>query len=469
MVETKLLTDPGIRKLKPGAKLRWIRDSKSQSLYLVIAPRRPGGKGSKGSIKSFMMRFRDRNGRPAKMVLGRFLDPRDLSGHEPKDTPEVRAPLSLAEARALAADIHRRRARGEDVIGDHKGRKIRERTAAATKEASTFMACAIDYVREHRVERFGTRPRRWFEAARALGLAWPRHGDPDKVEPEIMPGGLAERWADKPVTEIDEADILAAVDGLPKGTQRRLLTGLSGFFRHQHAQRHVLRNPCRDLHRPAPPIARDRVLSPAELRWLWRALDDEPIYGPLVKLLMLTGQRRDEAAGIRVSELSGDRATWTIPGTRTKNHRTHVVALAPLAQEQLAGIAPRPGSDLFFSTAGTTPVSGWSRLKRRLDRKMAELAKAEGHKNPIQPWKVHDLRRVFVTYSCEIGIRPDVVELTVNHASGRANVAGVYNRSQLLEERRQALARWALHLAGIVEQRPANVAVLAEEAKARRV
>ena len=466
MVETKLLTDPGIRKLKPGAKLRWIRDSRSQSLYLVIQPRRAGGRQS--GVKSFMMRFRGGDGKPRKMVLGRFLDPRDLSGHEPKDTPEVRAPLSLTEARALAADIHRRRARGEDVIGDHKSRRIRERTAAATKEASTFVACAIDYVRSHRVKRFGTRPRRWFEAARALGLAWPRHCDPEKVKPEVLPGSLAERWTDKDVREIDEADILAAIDGLPKGTQRRLLVGLSGFFRYQHATRHVTRNPCRDLHRPAPPMARDRVLNPDELRLLWRVLDDEPIYGPIMRLLMLTGQRLNEVAGLATSELSADRSTWTIDSTRVKNRRTHVVHLAPLAQAQLAAIAPKPGSDLFFSTTGTTPVSGWSRLKRRLDRKMAALAKAEGHEGGIPAWRVHDIRRSVITGLAELNIRPDVIELMVNHQSGtRAGVAGVYNKAQLLEERRQAFTRWSSTLIGIVEQRPANVTTLSSQ-KARR-
>jgi integrase len=454
MVETKLLTDPSIRLLKPGPKVRWIKDSGSQSLYLVIQPRR---KGNKNAVMSFMMRFRNHDGCPRKMVLGRF----DMSGNEPKENPKVGDPLSLTGARALAAEVHRQRNRGVDVIGDHKGRKLRERTAAATKEASTFMACAIDYIRSHRVERFGTRPRRWFETARALGLAWPRHSDPDKVEPEIISGGLAERWADKPVSEIDEADILAAIDGLPKGTRRYLLTALGGFFRYQHAQRHVLRNPCRDLHRPSKPAARDRVLSPAELRWLWQALADERPHGQVVKLLMTTGQRLNECAGISTSELSDDRSTWTIDGQRTKNHRSHIVHLAALSREQLADISPR--NDPVFRTTGSIAPYCGSRLKKRIDRKMKELAKAE-----IPPWRFHDIRRTVVTGMCELGIRPDVVELCVNHQSGsRGGVAGVYNKAQLLPERADAFTRWAQHLAGIVEQRPANLAILASE-KARR-
>ena len=327
MVETKLLTDPSIRQLKPGPKVRWIKDSGSQSLYLVIQPLGDGGRRS-GGTKSFMMRFRGIDGRPHKLVLGRF----DLSGHELKDTPKIGQPLSLAGARALAADIHRRRVSGEDVIGDHKNRRVRERTAVAMKEKSTFMASAIEYIREHRTKQHGTRPRRWFESATALGLHWSRHADPDKTEPDILHGGLAERWADKPVAEIDETAIKAALDGLHKGTQRRLLNTLSSFFSYHHARRNVLRNPCRDMFRPAPPVARDRVLNSNELRWLWLALDDEPIFGELVKLLAILGQRLNEVAGMRNSELSADRTTWTIPGSRVKNHRSHVVALAPLAQ-----------------------------------------------------------------------------------------------------------------------------------------
>ena len=106
------------------------------------------------------------------------------------------------------------------------------------------------------------------------------------------------------------------------------------------------------------------------------------------------------------------------------------------------------------------------RLERDLaggDRKMKELAKAE-----IPPWRFHDIRRTVVTGMCELGIRPDVVELCVNHQSGsRGGVAGVYNKAQLLPERADAFTRWAQHLAGIVEQRPANLAILASE-KARR-
>lgn len=477
MVETVLLTDPAIRKLKPGAKLRQIRDTGAKSLFLLIAPRRDGD--SKRNGKSWMMRFRDPNGRPRKIVLGPF----DLSGHELKETPEIGRPLGLAAARALAADIHRRRARGEDVIGEHKARRIRKRTEITEKAALAFGTCVVEFFGDYKTKRRQTRPRRWRQDARTLGLSWPRDvGDPAKHEPEVIKGGLAERWADKPVTTIDEADILFVVDaarktGIPgldprnDGTSesrgRRLHAALSVFFKWLKAKQRVTHNPCREVSHPGAPLARERVLSDAELCWLWRACDGEPLYGPLVRLLALTGQRLNEAAGMRWSELSDDRATWTIPSSRAKNHREHIVPLPPQARAQLANVDTE--NDLVFTTTGTTAVSGWNRLKRRLDSAMLKLARAErGDRATIPHWQFHDLRRTCITGLGNLGIRADVIELAVNHQSGlRGGIAGTYNKAQLLPEREEAFRRWSLHLAGIVEQRPANVTPLAGR-KARR-
>jgi integrase len=458
MVETKLLTDGGCKKLKPDTKLRWIKDAGGRSLYLVIAPRRDG---DKRNPKSWMMRFRNLNGDPAKMVLGPF----DLSGHELKETPEIGQPLSVAAARALAADIHRRRMRGEDVVGEHKARKIRRRTEATEKSASAFGACAVEFFRDYRTKKHHTRPRRWFEDARALGLSWSRHADPAKVDPEIIRGGLAEAWATKPVSEIDEADILTICDaarkaGIPGIDQRnggtseargrRMHAALSVFFRWLQAKRRVLRNPCRDVSHPGAPPARTRVLTADELRWLWRSLDAEPLYGPPVRLLALTGQRLNEIAGIRHNELTDDRALWTIPASRAKNHREHIVPLTMLARAQI----PTASGDLIFSTTATTPVSGWGRLKRRIDRRMAELAQQErGAKVTIPPWRFHDLRRLTVTGMGELGIRGEVIERVINHQSGtRGGVAGVYNLSQLQAEKRDALESWARYVMLVIDQ-----------------
>jgi integrase len=184
------------------------------------------------------------------------------------------------------------------------------------------------------------------------------------------------------------------------------------------------------------------------------------------RLLLLTGQRRNEVAGMawdEIRDLDGDDPRWEIPGERTKNHRDHIVPLAPAvvtilrrrweAQRKQAQVAvdtqsgrekARAKSKLVLSGTGETPLSGFSRAKVMLDKRVAALCKALRHK-PLPPWRVHDLRRTAVTDMNEMGTAPHIVEAVVNHVSGaaKAGVAGVYNRALYLAERRAALEAWA--------------------------
>jgi integrase len=230
----------------------------------------------------------------------------------------------------------------------------------------------------------------------------------------------------------------------------------------------VAANPCTGVWRPGPPPARERVLTPAELRAFWAATDrvGEP-FGAALKLLLLTGARRDEVAGMRKQELSEDGATWTLPGERTKNHRAHVVPLPPLAQRILADV-PHIEGPFVFTTTGKKPISGFSRMKARLDGLMLaaaqEQAKAAGRVPDavsIPPWRVHDLRRSAATGMAELGIAPHIVEACLNHVSGaRAGVAGVYNRATYAAEKETALMRWAAHVEALVSGQPSNVVSL---------
>jgi integrase len=126
--------------------------------------------------------------------------------------------------------------------------------------------------------------------------------------------------------------------------------------------------------------------------------------------LLLTGQRRNEVAGMTRRELSDDGATWNIPGSRTKNGRAHTVPLSPLVRELIASVKAKPDSPFIFTMTGTTPVSGWGRMKDRLDAAMLAAAREEGHA-AIPPWTLHDLRRTFVTGMVELHVPPHVVEL----------------------------------------------------------
>jgi integrase len=148
-------------------------------------------------------------------------------------------------------------------------------------------------------------------------------------------------------------------------------------------------------------------------------------------------------------ELTDDNATWNIPGARTKNGRPHVVPLPPLARQIIKAAAGKRPTPLCFTTNGKSPVSGWSKLKARLDRAMA-----------IPQWRLHDLRRTAATGMAEIGIPPHIVEACLNHISGaKAGVAGTYNRAAYAAEKRAALERWAAHVEGLIGVRPAATVV----------
>ena len=439
---SSLLTDAAVRKLKPDPKgNRVIRDLGARALHLVIAP---------SGSKSWLMRFRRPSGKLGKMVIG----PLDLSGHEMKEAPIVGMPLTLSGARALAATIHRERALGHDVIGDHKVRRHRQRVEIEERGANSFAACVRQFVQEY----LRPKTRQWQWRARMLGL------QPENLEP--IPGSLVVRWGDRLVSAIDAHDIWAAIDeaqrfGIPGCTVhnpnlseargRHLLAILSKFFSWLKEHRRVASNPCSGIKRPSPSKPGERVLSADELRWFWLGCDAAgELFAFIFRLLLLTGQRLNEVAGMRRAELRDD-GMWHLPGSRTKNHKAHVVPLPPLAHEIIANVPVRTES--IFALAGrTTPPSNWSLAKGKVDAAMLAAARAERGSDAVIPaFKIHDLRRTVVTGMVELGISIDVVERVVNHSSGtRSGVAGTYNRSELLPERRAALERWAAHIEWIV-------------------
>ena len=445
----KILTAAAVQKLKPAAVRREISDAGAAGLHLVIQP---------SGAKSWAMRFRRPNGTPAKLTLG----PLDLSGREAPAEPTIGQPLTLAAARALAAEICRQRVGGRDVVADHDASRRRQRSENETRDKSTFAAAARDFVEGHAM----TKTRRWQEQARLLGLR------PTAEGLEVIRGGLADRWGDKPIAEIDGHDIFGVVDetrrtgapglerrsdGQTEARARAMLSCLSKMFGWLVQHRRVNQNPCAGVHRPDAPKARDRVLTDAEIVKFWSATDAErKEFSALLKLLLLTGCRLNEVAGMTRAELSGDGATWSLPGKRTKNGRPHVVPLPPLARDILATVKPIAGkAGLVFSTTGDTPVSGWSKTKGRLDGLMK-----------IPPWRLHDLRRTAATGMAELGIAPHIVEAALNHVSGaRAGVAGTYNRAMHAEEKKAALERWAAHVQGLVFDKPATAHVVSLSGK----
>ena len=182
-----------------------------------------------------------------------------------------------------------------------------------------------------------------------------------------------------------------------------------------------------------------------------------------MRLLILTGCRRNEVGGMRRSELSEDGETWSLPGERTKNGLAHIVPLPELARAVIASVPQIDDNEHVFAVDGVRRVNGWAHIKGRLDATIAEAGA------PLPGWTFHDCRRTVVTRMIEtLGIRPDVVERLVNHVSGqsRAGVAGVYNRAEMLPQRREALEAWAEHVRALVagEAAPSNVTRLREHA-----
>jgi integrase len=351
--------------------------------------------------------------------------------------PAIGAPLTLAAARRLAADIMRQRAFGRDVISDVMSAKRRRKADVGQRATQGFAAAARRFVEEYA----RVKTRSWTTTARVLGLR-------PNLEP--VTDGLADRWRDKLVGEITPDDIHDLVDEVrAKGDSaaRTVLLRLNKFFAWCRERRLITTNPCTGVWRPDAGPARERVLSDDEVRWLWQACGDlgEP-FGPLVRLILLTGQRKNECAKMTWAEVQGD--VWHLPGERAKNGRSHTVPLSRLALEQIHGLHP-VGTTYVFSTNGDDPVSGWTKIKQRLDEKMTELARAE--KSTIQPWVTHDLRRTVATGLQKLGIKLEVTEAVLNHVSGsRAGIVGVYQRHQYADEKRAALQQWADYVEGLV-------------------
>lgn len=241
-------------------------------------------------------------------------------------------------------------------------------------------------------------------------------------------------------TVIGVVDDLARDSG--KVTADRARIALSGCFSWAIDRGYLENNPAINIRASARTTARSRVLTESELVEVWNAcLNDD--HGRIVRLLILTGQRRAEIGDLCWSEIKREKRQIELPERRTKNSRAHVVPLSDEALAILEGIAETDGRDLVFGL-GARGFSGWSKAKNELNERIAEARRKTGVKKAMPGWTIHDLRRSFVTHVSERGFAPPhVVEAIVNHISGaKAGVAGVYNRATYLLEKRQALERW---------------------------
>lgn len=326
--------------------------------------------------------------------------------------PEV----SLAEARKRAGRLRLEALDGKDPIEDR-------REARARDLAQTSLGEILDVYEAAHLSKLARGP----EVGRALRSALDRH--------------LA-----RPAVAVTKANLQLGLDAKAKTAPvmaNRLRAYLRHFFGWAEVRGYVPENPASGLARPAKEKPRDRVLSLSEIAAIWQASAElGPVWRALIRMMILTAQRRSELANVHWAEINGN--TYSIPAVRTKTDTAHIVHLsAPVLAELETLRADSKASDLVFTHNGLTPVSGFSKIKRRLD----ELS-------GVADWRFHDFRTAFASNMAEAGESEGVVDRVLNHAASASRVstvARVYQRSALLPQRARCLDRWAamvLHAAG---------------------
>jgi integrase len=277
------------------------------------------------------------------------------------------------------------------------------------------------------------------------------------------------------VTRRDILDLLDGIEAKASGARaNRVLANVRRLFSWAVERGILEASPVANIRAPGQEAARDRILTDDELRAFLRACDrmGEP-FGPLFRLLLLTGQRREEVAAAPWAELDVGAAIWHLPAARTKNKRATDVPLAEQTVRILEGLMRR--SPLVFpaqfSRDGHTDpraLSGFGRAKERLDglvleelRKAAEERGDDPGEVTLPPWRLHDLRRSAASGMARLGVAVHVVEALLNHKSGTiSGVAAVYNRHHYAAEKRAAAQSWANYVDSLTAKRPANVVQL---------
>ena len=261
-------------------------------------------------------------------------------------------------------------------------------------------------------------------------------------------------WRGRAFGSITRADVRAMLDKIVDDAPimaNRVHSIARKLFNWAVENEIVAASPIAGVKPPAEEASRDRVLSDDELRVVWCAADKTgPPFGPLVKLLILTGQRRGEVAGMEWSEIDIENRLWTLPRERTKNDRRHEV---PLSTQALAIIKqlPRISDRYVFSINGTAPINSFGKNKDSLDELLPDMPS----------WVIHDLRRTVASGMARLGINLPVIEKVLNHVSGSfAGIVGVYQRHDFADEKRKALEVWANHIAELIADKPVKVAQL---------
>jgi integrase len=371
------------------------------------------------------------------VLVARYpLKPKNPTRRAIGDYGEVTLDQAREKARGWAALIRK----GVDPKVD----EARQRAAELRQQTNTFAAVAAEFIERH--------------ASKLAKAADARH----TIEAEFV-----KRWGARPITDILPEECAAAIRAIVKrgspyqahnafGYLRRLFNWAIGTHEFGLTASPVERLSPKDL--IGKREARERELTDAELRAVWDAADAMGYpYGPLFRLLILTGQREREVADMVWSEIDFDHALWIVPAARMKGGRAHQVPLSPDALALLQSL-PRftAGDHVFTTTDGAKAVNGFSKAKVRID-------KLSG----VEAWVFHDLRRTVRTHLSALPVQDMVRELVIAHA--KPGLHKVYDLHAYQDEKRECLTLWAARLRGIVAPPPpADVADLNKARAAKR-
>jgi integrase len=244
---------------------------------------------------------------------------------------------------------------------------------------------------------------------------------------------MQDAWPGRSLRSISKKDVVAVID---KAMKRGPSAGVTAwkvakaFFAWCEAREDDFASPARSIRKPAKEKSRDRVLDDAELKLTWEAADAEGgAAGALIKLLILSGARRNEITELARDEINAE--PIELSDERTKNGLPHTIPITPMIRRVLDSL---PSTGKFLLNGTDHPFGDHSGAKEK-------IAPA------VRPWTLHDLRRSFASGLQRLGVAPHIVELALNHRSGTfSGVAGIYQRHRYPTEVRQAFELWSRHV-----------------------
>ncbi len=407
---SKFMTEPGIAKMAKAPKGKRIErfDSGADGLALRITDR-----GTK--TWNICYHFPNAQGelKHHRLTLGQW--------------PAVGLAPAREEARRTKAEVRS----GIDPKARRAAAQTTAKAEAQVESRQSFRAIAENYI-----------------ALECPGL---RRGAETAaiVRRELLPP-----WGDRHTADIRRGDLTELTDRLRHAgspmAARRVFETATRIFNWALNRGDIEASPFAAMKPPVKKEPRDRALKDHEIKAVWAAWAEQAYpYGPLQQLLLLLGQRRSEVAEMLWSEVDFDKCEWTIPASRSKSKREHIVPVSDAAVEILETLPRFTHGEFVFTTTGRRPVNDFSKAKIRTDQILLEQDTA------IENWRVHDLRRTCRTGMARLGVPEIVSERVLNHQA--QGLTKIYNVHEYLDEKRDALARWAQEVQNIVEPPPDNV------------